>query len=63
MDPQTRIADLTVEQLQAIIRQTVQESVAEVMIDILLTAQYEADIDHDPIRSHTTLTDSLKLDD
>lgn len=57
MDSQTRIADLTVEQLQALIKQTVQESVAEVMIDILLTAQLEAD------ESQASLHDKMKLDD
>lgn len=44
MGTQLRVSDLTVEQLQRLIKKTVQESVAEVMLEFLITAQLEADM-------------------
>jgi hypothetical protein len=41
---ETRIADLTVEELQKLIRETVQEAVAEVMIEFAMAAELDADI-------------------
>jgi hypothetical protein len=39
-----QIADLTVEQLQTLIRRTVQEAVAEVLVEFSLAAEIDADI-------------------
>lgn len=39
-----RVTDLTVDQLQRLIKKTVQESVAEVMLEFLMTAQIEGEI-------------------
>ncbi len=44
MGTQLRVSDLTVDQLQRLIKKTVQESVAEVMLEFLITAQLEADM-------------------
>lgn len=41
---ETRIAELTVEELQKLIRETVQEAVAEVMIEFAMAAELDADI-------------------
>lgn len=40
MNPQ-RVADLTVDELQRMIRETVQQAVAEVMIEFAVTAQFD----------------------
>jgi len=39
-----RIADLTVEQLQSLIKQTVQQAVAEVLVEFSIAAEIDADI-------------------
>ncbi len=39
-----RIAELTVTQLQALIRQTVQEAVTEVLIEFAAAAEFDAEI-------------------
>ncbi len=44
MTKERRIADLTVEQLQSLIKQTVQQAVAEVLIEFSIAAEIDADI-------------------
>lgn len=44
MNENDRVSDLTVKQLRALIRETVQEAVAEVLLEFSIAAQYEADL-------------------
>lgn len=44
MDIYQRIADLTVEEFQALIRQTVQEAMAEVMVEFSAAAERDAEL-------------------
>lgn len=44
MNSNERIADLTVEQLRDIIRKTVQEAMAEVLLEFSLAAEYDAQV-------------------
>jgi uncharacterized protein YdhG (YjbR/CyaY superfamily) len=44
MNENDRIADLTVEELRTLIRQTVQEAMAEVLIEFSLAAEYDAEL-------------------
>lgn len=51
----TKISELTVSQLQQIIRNTVQEAVAEVMIEFNAAAEYE-----ERLRYEADMTDFLR---
>ena len=44
MNEQGRIADLTVEELKSLIRQIVQEAVAEVMVEFSIAAERDAEL-------------------
>jgi hypothetical protein len=44
MNPYDRIADLTVEELKTLIRQTVQEATAEVLIEFSMAAERDAEL-------------------
>lgn len=50
-----RIADLTVEQLETLIKQTVQQAVAEVLIEFSIAAEIEEEI-----TSRAEITDYLR---
>lgn len=71
MDKNLPIAELTVEQLQALIRRTVQEAVAEVMIEFAIASEIDAELQQeaemiDYVRSvlHPDLNQSrVELDD
>ncbi len=45
MDSKQQISELTVEQLQSLIRKTVQEAMVEVLVEMSAVAQVEAEID------------------
>lgn len=44
MNNETRISDLTISQFNALVRKTVQESIAEVLLEFSLAAEYEAEL-------------------
>jgi hypothetical protein len=63
-----RIADLTVSQLQALIKKTVQEAVAEVLVEFSIAAELEAEIEvqaemtdflRSQLREHPSLGEGL----
>lgn len=45
MDIKQQIADLTVEELQSLIKKTVHEAMVEVLVEMSVAAQVEAEID------------------
>lgn len=44
MDPKRTINDMTIEELQAVIRETVQEAMAEVLIEFAVAAEHDAQL-------------------
>jgi len=43
-DPQQHLSDLTITELQTLIRQTVQDAVIEVLVEFSLAMQHDADV-------------------
>jgi hypothetical protein len=77
MDTKQPVSELTVEELQSLIRHTVQEAVAEVMIEFAIASEIDAEIEREaeivdyvrsafhPLATSASLTDqsSVELDD
>jgi len=77
MDSKQSINELTVEQLQSLIRNTVQEAVAEVMIEFAIASEIDEELQHEadmvdnlrtafhPLAITTSIHDpsSVELDD
>ena len=56
MDDQQLITELTIDQLKALIRQTVQEAMVEVLVEFSVSAQHDADVVY-----QAEMTDLLRL--
>jgi L-aminopeptidase/D-esterase-like protein len=54
-DKDERVADLTMDELYALIQQSVQEAVAEVLLELSMVAEYEQEIE-----AQAELTDWLR---